>query len=159
MNFRTFNELAAPDVSYHSVCIDYPKVVASFVFNSGLIHLLPRFYGFVEEDPCKHLKEFHMVCSTMKAQGIEEEHIKLRAFPFSLADYAKDWLYNLPPGCVTCWMDMKRLFLEKFLPPFKATTISNAVEIFPSIPQARYDPYADFYNQAAQQPYQQDNYQ
>ena len=87
---RTLKELAAPDVNYQSLCIQYPDVDAPFELRSGLIHLLPKFHGLAGEDPNKHLKEFHIVCSTMRPQGILEEHIKLRAFPFSLQDAAKD---------------------------------------------------------------------
>ena len=54
-----------------------------------MIHLLPTFHGFADEDPNKHLKEFHVVCSSMKPIGIFVEQVKLRAFPFSLADSAK----------------------------------------------------------------------
>ena len=107
---RTLKELAAPDVRYQPLCIQYPDIDVAFELKSGLIHLLPRFHGLVGEDPHKHLKEFHVVCSTMRPQGVPEDDIKLRAFPFSLADVAKDWLYYLPPGSVTCWNDMKRYF-------------------------------------------------
>ena len=55
-----------------------------------MIHLLPTFYGFVREDPNKHLKEFHVVCSSMKPTGISEEQVKLRIFSFSLADSANE---------------------------------------------------------------------
>ena len=37
----------------------------------------------------------------MKPQGISEEQVKLRAFPFSLADSANEWLYYLPSGTIT----------------------------------------------------------
>ncbi|CAN6700794.1 unnamed protein product [Malus baccata var. baccata] len=40
----------------------------------------------------------------------------MKAFPFSLMDKAKDWLYELAPGTVTSWESMKRAFLEKFFP-------------------------------------------
>ena len=59
----------------------------------------------------------------MRPQGISEEHIKLRAFPFSLQDAAKDWLYYLQPGSVTSWNDLKKLFLEKFFPASRAAAI------------------------------------
>ncbi|XP_054817283.1 uncharacterized protein LOC129316946 [Prosopis cineraria] len=49
------------------------------------------------EDPNRNFKEFHIVCSTMKPQGVSEQQIKLRAFPFSLDEVAKDWLYYLQP--------------------------------------------------------------
>ena len=92
-----------------------------------MIHLLPKFHGFVGEDPNKHLKEFHVVCSSMKPQGIKEEQVKLRAFPFSLADSAKEWLYYLPFGTITTWTAMKKCFLEKYFPASKATTIRKQI--------------------------------
>ena len=51
---------------------------------------MPVFRGLLGEDPYRHLKEFHVVCSTIKLENIEEDIIKLRAFPFSLQDFAKD---------------------------------------------------------------------
>lgn len=60
--------------------------------------MLPSFLGFAGEDPNKHMKEFHMACSSIKPARISEEQIKLRAFPFSLADTVKDWLYYLHPN-------------------------------------------------------------
>ncbi|CAN6547333.1 unnamed protein product [Malus baccata var. baccata] len=42
--------------------------------------------------------------------------LKMKAFPFSLMDKAKDWLYVLAPGTVTSWESMKRAYLEKFFP-------------------------------------------
>ena len=66
-----------------------------------MIHFLPTFHGFAEEYPYKHLKEFHVVCSSMKATEISEEQVKLRDFPFSLANNAKEWLYYLPFDTIT----------------------------------------------------------
>ncbi|RDX69869.1 hypothetical protein CR513_50960, partial [Mucuna pruriens] len=74
------------------------------------------------EDPHKHLKEFHVVCSTMRPQGILEDYIKMKAFPFSLDGAAKDWLY-LQPVLFNTWGDMKRMFMEKFFPTFRIATI------------------------------------
>ena len=62
------------------------------------------FHGFTDEDPHKHLKEFHVI----RPQGIVEEQIKLQAFPFSLADKAKDWLYHLLLASITTWYEMKK---------------------------------------------------
>ncbi|RDX82554.1 hypothetical protein CR513_36642, partial [Mucuna pruriens] len=54
-NNKTLKELATPDVP-----------AQTYELKSGLIHLLPKFHGLVGEDPYKHLKEFHVVCSTMR---------------------------------------------------------------------------------------------
>ncbi|KAL0298650.1 UNVERIFIED_CONTAM: hypothetical protein Sradi_6524800 [Sesamum radiatum] len=79
------------------------------------------------ENRHKHLKEFHVVCSRMRPQGIIEEQVKLRAFPFSLADQTKDWLYFLPSGSITTWNDLKRQFLEKYFPASRAMTIRKEI--------------------------------
>lgn len=68
-----------------------------------------------------------MVCSSMKPQDIIEEQIKLRVFPFLLAEKAKDWLYYLLSGSVTTWNHMKRQFLNKFFPVSRATNIRKDV--------------------------------
>ena len=92
-----------------------------------MIHLLPTFRGYAGEDPHKHLKEFHIVCSGMKPQGVTEEQINFRVFPFSLKDQAKDWLYYLPFDSITTWNEMKRLFLEKFFPASRAANIRKEI--------------------------------
>ncbi|RDY13923.1 hypothetical protein CR513_01084, partial [Mucuna pruriens] len=95
---RTLKELATLYVVYQPWCIQYPQLepAQTYELKSGLIHLLPKFHGLAGEDPYKHLKEFHVVCSTMRPQGIPEDYIKTKAFPFSLDGVAKAWLYLQP---------------------------------------------------------------
>ncbi|RDY03924.1 hypothetical protein CR513_12427, partial [Mucuna pruriens] len=125
---RTLKELATPDVVYQPWCIQYPQLepAQTYELKSGLIHLLLKFHGLPGEDPYKHLKEFHVVCSTMRPQGILEDYIKMKAFPFSLDGAAKDWLY-LQPALFNTWGDMKRTFLEKFFPASKTATIRKEI--------------------------------
>ena len=78
---RTLREMAAPDFTYESLCIQYPDEDVPYVLKTGLIHLLPKFHCLAGEDPHKHLKEFHIVCSTMKPPDVQEDHIFLKAFP------------------------------------------------------------------------------
>ena len=67
---RTLREMAAPDFTYESLCIQYPDEGVPYVLKTGLIHLLTKFHGLAGEDPLKHLKEFHIVCSTMKPPDV-----------------------------------------------------------------------------------------
>ena len=69
--------------------IPYFRCTTTFELKYGLIHLLPTFHGLVGEDPQKHLKELHVVCTSMKPTGVTEDQIKLRAFLFSLKDFVK----------------------------------------------------------------------
>ncbi|RDY13646.1 hypothetical protein CR513_01406, partial [Mucuna pruriens] len=98
-NDRTLKELATPD---------YPQLepAQSYELRSELIHLLPKFHGLVGEDLYKHLKEFHVVCSTIRPHGIPKDYIKMKVIPFSLDEATKDWLY-LQPVLFNTWGDMK----------------------------------------------------
>ncbi|RDX91641.1 hypothetical protein CR513_26349, partial [Mucuna pruriens] len=98
-NDRTLKELATP---YQA---------QSYDLKSRLIHLLPMFHGLATEDSHKHLKEFHVVCSTMRPHGIPKYHIKMKEFPFSLDGAG----------------DMKRMFLEKFLLVSRTTSIKKEI--------------------------------
>ncbi|XP_026436603.1 uncharacterized protein LOC113334601 [Papaver somniferum] len=51
----------------------------------------------------------------------------MTTFPFSLIDSAGDWLYYLPPGSITIWNGMKKLFLEKYFPASKAAVIHKEI--------------------------------
>ncbi|RDX90036.1 hypothetical protein CR513_28144, partial [Mucuna pruriens] len=115
-NDRTLKELTTPNV----------EPAQTYELKSGLIHLLPKFHGLAGEDPHKHLKEFHVVFSIMRPQGISEDYIKMKAFPFSLDGAAKDWLY-LQPVLFNTWGDMKCTFLEKFFPASKIVSIRKEI--------------------------------
>jgi hypothetical protein len=80
---QTLKKLATPNVENQLLCINIDNNV-NFELKYGFIHLLSIFNGLAGEDPHTHLKEFHMVCIGMKPNGVDEEQIKLKAFPFSL---------------------------------------------------------------------------
>ena len=48
-----------------------------------------QFGGNVIEDPNAHLVTFLEICDTIKMNGVSEDAIRLRLFPFSLRDKAK----------------------------------------------------------------------
>ncbi|XP_065866656.1 uncharacterized protein [Euphorbia lathyris] len=121
---RTLRQLQAQEVNNQPLCITYPNLDVSFELKSGLIHLLPKFHGMESESPHK---QFHMVCSSMRPQGVTEEQVKLRAFPFSLEDATKDWLLNLPSGTITTWNQMVQSFLDKYFPASRATLIRREI--------------------------------
>ena len=43
--------------------------------------------------------------------------------PFFIEGAAKNWLYYLLAGSITTWTDMKRKFLKKYLPIFRAARL------------------------------------
>ncbi|XP_027124317.1 uncharacterized protein LOC113771530 [Coffea eugenioides] len=128
-NARTIRELAAPNLTQQPLCITFPRLSenAAFELKPGPIHLLPTFHGLSGEEPHKHMQEFDVVCSSMKPSGVTDEQIKLKAFPFSLKDSAKDWLYCLPAGIITTWPEMQKKFFEKYFPASRAASLRKEI--------------------------------
>ncbi|XP_043807665.1 uncharacterized protein LOC122722077 [Manihot esculenta] len=117
------NMAAATAAEEQPLCITYPILNAPLELRTGMIHMLPKFQGLENEDPHLHLKEFYVVCSSMRPQGITDEQIRLVAFPSTLIESAKDWLYYLPPSSITTWVQFRDLFLERFFLATKASSV------------------------------------
>ena len=86
----TLRELAAPKLVVQPLSISYPALDRPLKLNSGFLNLLPKFHRLPGEDPYRFINECIITCSTMQLEGIPEDHIRLRAFPFALQDRAKD---------------------------------------------------------------------
>ncbi|KAB2617260.1 S2-RNase [Pyrus ussuriensis x Pyrus communis] len=109
---RTIKELSASGLDNAvPICIQYPRAAPDktdeFELKSNLLHHIPKYHGLSMEDPNKHLKEFEVVCSSMTPINVDGNILKMKAFPFSLLEKAKDWLYELAPGTVTSRESMK----------------------------------------------------
>ncbi|KAM1949141.1 hypothetical protein ACFX15_009230 [Malus domestica] len=103
---RTIKELSASGLDNAApLCIQYPIAALGktdeFELKSSLLHHIPKFHGMSMEDPNKHLNEFEVVCSSMTPVNVDGSILKMKAFPFSFLEKAKDWLYELAPGTVT----------------------------------------------------------
>ncbi|XP_017426296.1 uncharacterized protein LOC108334878 [Vigna angularis] len=132
---RTLKELANQEIGFQPLCIQVPYVqgAPNFDLRSGFIQLLPRFHGSAGEDPHKHIMEFTVVCSTMKPLDVPEEIVKMKAFPFSLQDAAKEWLFsqNVP---IVSWGEMKRKFLERFFPASRTAAVRKEISGIRQLP-------------------------
>ncbi|CAN6576666.1 unnamed protein product [Malus baccata var. baccata] len=129
---RTIKELSASGLDNAApLCIQYPRAApdktAEFELKSSLLHHIPKYHGLSMENPNKHLQEFEVVCSSMTPVNVDESILKMKAFPFSLLEKAKDWLYELAPGTVTSWESMKRAFLEKFFPTSRVILLRKRI--------------------------------
>ncbi|XP_073119971.1 uncharacterized protein [Henckelia pumila] len=89
-----------------------------------------QFGGSVIDEPYVHLTNFLEICDTFKIQGVSDDAIHLRLFPFSLRDKAKAWLTNLPAGSIITWDDLAKAFLTKYFPPSKSMKLRADITTF-----------------------------
>ncbi|KAJ4718833.1 DNA-directed DNA polymerase [Melia azedarach] len=95
-----------------------------------MIQTSVQFNELAHEDPNAHIANFLEICDTFRHNGVSDDAVKLRLFPFSLRDKAKSWLSSLPPGTITTWDDLAQKFLAKFFPPAKTTKLRNNIATF-----------------------------
>ena len=66
----------------------------------------------------------------MKYNGVSDDAIRLRLFPFSLKDKADYWLTTEPPDSITSWDELVNKFLTRFFPPAKAAKLRIDINNF-----------------------------
>ena len=89
-----------------------------------------QFHGLAHEDSNAHILNFLEVCNTVKYNGVSDDAIRLRLFPFSLKEKAKHWLISEHPDSITSWDDLSNKFLARFFPPAKAAKLRIDISSF-----------------------------
>ncbi|KAL0354746.1 UNVERIFIED_CONTAM: hypothetical protein Sradi_3921500 [Sesamum radiatum] len=126
-------EYSFPPADGTTSSIVKPAVEANnFEIKPAIIQIIRssvQFSGLPDEDPNKHLVNFLEICDTFRFNGVSSDAIRLRIFPFSLCDTAKDWLQSLPAGSIT-WAALTQKFLAKYFPPAKTAKMLNEITSF-----------------------------
>ncbi|KAF7824539.1 uncharacterized protein G2W53_022683 [Senna tora] len=133
-NNRNVSDYATPKLDGLQHSIRRPSIQANnFEIKPATIQLLQvngQFGGSPIEDPNNHILNFLEICDTFKHNGVSDDAIRLRLFPFSLRDKAKVWLQSLPEGSITTWEELAQQFLTKYFPLGKTAKMRNDITSF-----------------------------
>ena len=99
---RTLMEYAQPSIEGTASCIRKPAVQANhFELKPSYVNMIQnsvQFHGLPSEDPNLHIAYFLEICDMFKVNDVPNDAIRLRLFPFSLKDRAREWLNSLLHG-------------------------------------------------------------
>jgi hypothetical protein len=123
----SLKEFDTPILNDHPLYIVFPEVTTAFKLYFVFIQLLPSFHWLPGGDTHRHLKEFHVVYSNMKLDGVQDEVVKMHAILFSLHGLVKGWLYDLAVGFINNWLMIQRFFLEKYSSTSRAAYIREEI--------------------------------
>ena len=73
---------------------------------------------------------FLEICDTFKYNGVSDDVVHLRLFPFTLKDRAKTWLNSQPSASITTWDNLAKGFLAKYFSPAKTAKIVKDITKF-----------------------------
>ena len=127
-------DYALPTTSGIQSAIVMPTIGANnFEIKPAIIQMMQNFYAFrgmPDDDPNLHLASFLEVCETFKINGVTADAIRMRLFPFSLKDRAKEWLQSMPHESITTWEDLAMKFLARFFPPARTAKLRLEINNF-----------------------------
>ena len=131
---RILQDYVMPRADLNLSSIRRPTVNANnFEIKPSLIQMIAatvQFAGNAHEDPNVHLQSFNDICDTFRYNGVSDNFIKLKLFPFSLIGEARGWLQRLPPDSIITWEQLAQEFLNKYFPPGRAARLRNDITNF-----------------------------
>ncbi|GMI63452.1 hypothetical protein HRI_000014500 [Hibiscus trionum] len=95
-----------------------------------MINTLGHFGGTATEDARQNLRGFLDICRAFKIHGVHQDILRLRLFPYSLRDMAKQWLNNQPAGSFNSWAKLCKDFLDRFSPSNVTDRLRNEITTF-----------------------------
>ena len=98
----------------------------NFRIDSHVMSMLPILYGKPSEDPYRHVDELSQVCEINHLQNVPADTMKMKLFPATLRDRAKDWFLKLGKE-FTSWTEMEEEYLRKYNSIGKTASVWKAI--------------------------------
>ena len=134
----TVNDFATRNMGGVQSCIRMPDMRAhNFEIKPVMITMLQlhgMFHGLHKEDANKHLLYFLEVCNSFKQNGVPDDVLRLRLFPFSLQGKSREWFDNLPEGSIDSWNALENKFRARFFSDDKSVEARDEFLSFKQYP-------------------------
>jgi hypothetical protein len=152
----TLFEISAPKGDHlEPPSLSHPIKTLSYELRPALIALVREnsFAGTKEESPYIHLRGFEQVCSIIVIEGMNQQTLKWKLFPFSLVGGAKKWFYSLVRSMEGSWDKHREKFSLTFFPMSRVVTLRLEILYFKQLDKESLGTaWARFTNSLASEP-------
>ncbi|XP_024009814.1 uncharacterized protein LOC112085105 [Eutrema salsugineum] len=88
------------------------------------------FHGLSHEYPMDHIKRFEDLVTSIKYNGVSNDFLFCKLFPYSLAGEAANWLKQFEPGSLTTWKETRNAFLHNFYDDARSEELRLKISTF-----------------------------
>jgi hypothetical protein len=126
-------ELCTPDI------IDLPilnlmEIKRPFEIKTSTIRMVQHSPFTSKEDPNLHLQAFIQLCQTFNMDGVTQDQMRARLFPFSLLRKALQSFHAQPSETVQNWNALMRAFMKEYYSLGKTQSLRNKIATFAQYP-------------------------
>jgi hypothetical protein len=106
-----------------------PITASSFELRPGFIAMAREqtFSGYNSKNPYHHLQEFMQLCSCLTIAGVAQETLRLKLFPFSLNERARQWYAHNIWKVNGEWEELWDRFCLAFFPIFCIASLRKEI--------------------------------
>ena len=133
MGILSIHQLSAPSGEFLEPPQSSKPITASgFELCPGFIAMVREqpFSGYELENPYHHLWEFEQICSCLSIEGMAQETIRWKLFPFCLTEKAKQWhtlnVWKLNKE----WQELRNRFCLAFFPISRIASLRKEIHDF-----------------------------
>jgi hypothetical protein len=130
---RKIGKLCTPDIIDQPI-LNLAEIGRSFEIKTSTICMVQHSPFTGKEDSNLHLQAFIQLCQTFNMDGVTQDQMRARLFPFSLLGKALQWFHSQPAETVQNWNALMRAFMKEYYSPGKTQSLRNKIATFAQYP-------------------------
>jgi hypothetical protein len=139
-------ELCTPDIVDLPI-INLQDAGRPFKIKVTAIYMVQHSPSTGKEDPNLHLQAFVRLCKIFDEDGVTQDQMRARPFPFSLHGKALRWFHTLPAESKQDWEALMRNFMKEFYSPTKTQSLRNKIDTFVQLPMETIAEFLEHFNE------------
>jgi hypothetical protein len=114
--------------------LNLAEIERPFEIKTSTIRMVQHSPFTGKEDPNLHLQAFVQLCQTFNMDGVTQDQMRARLFPFSLLEKALQWFYSQLAETVQDWNALMRAFMKEYYSSGKTQSLRNKIATFAQYP-------------------------